>query len=263
MTIIDLEKLLAVGMETAVLAADLTREKFLQPRQLRSKGFRDIVTDADIAAQKVITNGILSHFPDHGFITEEDDSSLPTIGPIRWVIDPIDGTTNYSRQLPEFSISIAAVNEQQEVLVGLIYDPMRAEMFRAIKGLGAWLNEQRLAVSQVDLLAESLLTLDWSRQPEMREKVLTRLKQVAPQVHSVRSIGTAALAQAWVAAGRVDGYFNFSLSAWDVAAGSLLIQEAGGAVSDGDGRPFNWQDTSNGILVSNGLIHNELLRQFA
>ena len=249
-------------METAVAAADLAREKFMEPRQLQSKGFRDIVTDADMAAQKVITDGILSRFPDHGFITEEDDSSLPTSGPIRWVIDPIDGTTNYSRQLPEFSVSVAAVNEQQEVLVGVIYDPMRQELFQAVKGQGAWSNGQQLSVSSINSLANSIIMLDWSRQPALREQVLARLGQVAPHVHSLRAVGTAALAQAWVAAGRADGYFNFSLSAWDVAAGSLLIQEAGGQVSDGWGRPFQWQDTSTGILVTNQHLHSLLLKQF-
>ena len=259
---IDLNNLLEAGLETAVAAGNLARKKFLQPRQLQSKGFRDIVTDADIAAQKVITNGILRHFPHHGFITEEDDSTLPTSGPIRWVIDPIDGTTNYSRQLPEFSVSIAAVNEQQEVLVGVVYDPMRNELFRAIKGQGAWLDDQPLSVSRVDSLADSILMLDWSRQPELREQVLERLIKVAPLVHSVRAIGTAALAQAWVAAGRADSYFNFSLSAWDVAAGSLLIHEAGGQVNDGWGRPFQWKDTSKGILATNGRIHTALLSSF-
>ena len=249
-------------METAIAAANLAREKFVEPRQLHSKGFRDIVTDADIAAQKVITDGILSRFPDHGFITEEDDNSLPTSGPLRWVIDPIDGTTNYSRQLPEFSISVAAVNEQQEVLVGVIYDPMRQELFQAVKGQGAWSNGQQLSVSSVNNLANSIIMLDWSRQPALREQVLARLGQVAPHVHSLRAVGTAALAQAWVAAGRADGYFNFSLSAWDVAAGSLLIQEAGGQMSDGWGRPFKWQDTSTGILVTNQHIHSLLLKQF-
>ncbi len=258
----ELKDLLVVGTETAVAAANLAREKFMEPRQLQSKGFRDIVTDADIAAQKVITDGILSHFPDHGFITEEDDSTLPTSGPIRWVIDPIDGTTNYSRQLPEFSISVAAVNEQQEVLVGVIYDPMRQELFQAVKGQGAWSNGQQLSVSSVNSLANSIIMLDWSRQPVLREQVLARLGQVAPHVHSLRAVGTAALAQAWVAAGRADGYFNFSLSAWDVAAGSLLIQEAGGQVSDGWGRPFQWQDTSAGILVTNQHLHSLLLKQF-
>jgi myo-inositol-1(or 4)-monophosphatase len=250
-------------VETAVLAATLAREKFLQPRQLRSKGFRDIVTDADVVAQKIITDGILERFPEHGFLTEEDDSSLPTTGPVCWVIDPIDGTTNYSRQVPEFSISIAAVNEQQEVLVGVIYDPMRQELFRVVKGQGAWLQDQQIFVSRVDSLADSIMMFDWSRQPELREQVLSRLGKVAPEVHSLRSIGTAALAQAWVAAGRADGYFNFSLSAWDVAAGSLLIQEAGGQMSDGWGRPFEWHNTSQGILATNGRIHSALIKQFA
>lgn len=259
----ELAELLEVGVKTAVAAGRLVREKWQQPRELRSKGFRDIVTDADIAAQKVITDGILGRFPDHGFITEEDDSTLPATGPIRWVIDPIDGTTNYSRQVPEFSVSIAAVAENQEVLVGVIYDPMRGELFHGVRGQGAWLNEQRIFASQVATLADGLVAFDWSREAGRRQAVLSRLAQISPQVFTLRSIGTAALAQAWIAAGRLDGYFNFSLSAWDVAAGTLLIDEAGGLVSDNEGRPLRWWDTSNGILATNGRIHNALLSQFA
>jgi myo-inositol-1(or 4)-monophosphatase len=257
----DLNELLDCALTTAVTTGQFVREQWQQPRQLRHKGFRDIVTDADIAAQKMITDRILGRFPDHGFLTEEDDSSLPTQGPIRWVIDPIDGTTNFSRQLPEFSISIAAVDSEQTILIGVVYDPLRDELFRAVKGQGAWLNDRPLQVSQVESLSEALFALDWSRDEALRHLILTRLADIAPHVFTIRAIGTAALAQAWIAAGRIDGYLNLSLSAWDVAAGSLLIQEAGGIVTSGNGRPLQWQDVSSGILASNGRIHQALLGQ--
>ena len=134
----DFNELLECAVGTAITAGQFIREQWQQPRQLHHKGFRDIVTDADVAAQKIITDGIRGRFPDHGFLTEEDDSTLPLSGPIRWVIDPIDGTTNYSRQLPEFSISIAAVNDKHTILVGVVYDPMRDELFRAVQGQGQW-----------------------------------------------------------------------------------------------------------------------------
>jgi myo-inositol-1(or 4)-monophosphatase len=257
----DLNQLLECAVTTALTTGQFIREQWQQPRQLRSKGFRDIVTDADVAAQKMITDGILAHFPDHAFLTEEDDTTLPTRGPIRWIIDPIDGTTNYSRQLPEFSISIAAVDSEQSILVGVVYDPMRDELFRAVRGQGAWVNDRPIRVSEVTALADVLFALDWSRDESLRNFILTRLATIAPQVFTLRAIGTAALAQAWVAAGRLDGYLNLSLSAWDVAAGSLLIQEAGGQVSDSWGQPLQWQDTSKGILASNGRIHQALLGQ--
>jgi myo-inositol-1(or 4)-monophosphatase len=255
----NLNELLECAVTTAVTAGQFIREQWQQPRQLRSKGFRDIVTDADVSAQKMITSGILGRFPDHGFLTEEDDSTLPTQGPIRWVIDPIDGTTNYSRQLPEFSISIAAVDQEQSILVGVVYDPMRNELFRAARGQGALVNDRPIRVSEVAVLPDVLFALDWSRDETLRHFILTRLAAIAPQVFTIRAIGTAALAQAWIAAGRIDGYLNFSLSAWDVAAGSLLIQEAGGQVSDSWGRPLQWQDTSHGLLATNGRIHPAML----
>jgi myo-inositol-1(or 4)-monophosphatase len=261
MTVAELDDLLEMARKTAVAAGTLAYEKWSQPRQIRSKGFRDIVTDADFAAQKLITDMILECYPDHGFLTEEDDSSLPTTGEILWVIDPIDGTTNYSRQLPEFSISIAAVDTSQAVLVGVIYDPIRKELFSAVRGKGAWLNDQPIHASQIDDVENALLAFDWSREPVLRAAALARLGEIGPLVHSIRAIGTAALAQAWVAAGRLDGYLNLSLKAWDVAAGGLLVQEAGGEMSDGGGRPFQWQDTSRGILATNGRIHQNLLSQ--
>lgn len=260
-THVDLDELLDCAVTTAVRAGQFVREQWQKPRQVRQKGFRDIVTDADVAAQKIITDGILGRFPDHAFLTEEDDSSLPTQGAMLWVIDPIDGTTNYSRQLPEFSISIAAVDSKQTIVVGVVYDPMRDELFRAAQGQGAWLNDRPLRVSQVAELSDGLFALDWSRDKALRQFVLDRLAAIAPQVFTIRAIGTAALAQAWIAAGRIDGYLNMSLSAWDVAAGSLLIREAGGQVSDGRGQFLQWQDTSNGILASNGRIHRAILGQ--
>ncbi len=258
----DLNGLLEMAKNTAVSAGKLAREKFLQPRDLKMKGFRDIVTDADIASQKLITDAVLAQFPDHGFLTEEDDSTLPTEGDVKWVIDPIDGTTNYSRQIPEFSVSVGAV-AGDENLVGAIYDPMREELFWAVKGQGAFLNGQRIRVSAVDELGSSIFSVDWSREPEGRANMFSKFQQVATHVQSARALGSAAIAQAWIAAGRLDGYLNLSLSPWDVAAGCLIVQEAGGFLSAGDGRPFNWQDTNTGVLVTNGRIHDLILGQIS
>ena len=263
---INATKLMNVAAETSVATGQLIREKWNQPRTIKSKGFRDLVTDTDIAAQKLITDTIQAKFPDHGFLTEEDDSRLPTSGPVIWVIDPVDGTTNFSRSVPSFCVSIGAVSETGELLAGVVFDPMRDELFSAAHNQGAWLQsrsgEQRpLSVSQVDTLPDTLFALDWSRQPDLRKLALDVLAAMAPQVLDVRAIGSAALALSWLAAGRVDGYVNLQLSPWDLAATCLIIQEAGGQISQPDGQSWSHSTQNSGVIASNGRIHQQILEQ--
>jgi fructose-1,6-bisphosphatase/inositol monophosphatase family enzyme len=136
MSHIDLTQLLAVAQETTVAAGDLIRQKWDQPRQTCSKGFRALVTNADLAAQRLITDRIQRAFPSHGFLREEENAALPTEGTVIWVIDPVDGTTNYSRQLPVFCVSIAAAVPGAGLVVGVVYDPMRQEYFSGVAGAG-------------------------------------------------------------------------------------------------------------------------------
>ena len=251
--------MLAAALDAAQAAGQLICRMWRQPREVRSKGFRDVVTDADIAAQKLITDMIQARFPDHGFLTEEDDGRLPADGPIIWVIDPVDGTTNYSRDIPTFCVSIAAVTAAHEVIVGVVYDPLRDEMFSAARGQGAWLNgpsgrRRAIRVSQVDDLSAAIFGLDWSREPELRQAALAALDYYAHRVNDIRAIGAAALALSWVAAGRVDAYLNFQLSPWDLAAASLLIHEAGGELLDLEGRPWTFTTYAGGCLAGNGRI---------
>lgn len=251
--------------QTAVSAGQLLRQKWEQPRQLTSKGFRDIVTDADIAAQTVITNAIQKQFPTHGFLTEEEDLDLPTDGEYIWIIDPLDGTTNYSRQLANFSISIAVAQKRDNALrpiVGVIYDPMHDELFSAIEQQGSWSGterewqRQRLQVSQTDILIDSIFCLDWSHSREKREQTLQILHMLGHQVKTVRGIGSAALALAWLAAGRVDAYLNLNLHPWDIAAGWLLINEAGGQITGTSSKTWSVKQSDN--LATNGHLHKEL-----
>ncbi len=254
----DLAALLNTAERAARAAGGLIKEMVSQPRELSSKGFRDIVTDADVAAQKTITDIIRGAYPDHGFVTEESDSDLPSEGPVVWVIDPIDGTTNYSRQLPEFCVSIgAAVQATGELLVGVVYDPARDEMFSGAKGMGSHLNGAPMRVSQVAEIGESLLGLDWSRSRPLRQAVLDALDATAHQVFTIRAVGAAAVALAWVAAGRLDLYMNYSLSAWDVAAAAVLIREAGGMVTDLDGIEWRLGGHDGSCAASNGINHAE------
>jgi len=258
---LDLAHLLAVAQETAVSAGNLVCKKFGQPRRTTNKGFRDLVTDADLAAQRLITDRIQQAFPSHGFLPEEENAALPTEGEVIWVIDPVDGTTNYSRQLPVFCVSVAAAVPGEGPVVGVVYDPMRQECFSGAKGEGAWVNGHSLQVSPITDLSQAIIGLDWSHNKTTRQSVLDSLPRFAHQVQTVRAFGSAALALAWVAAGRLDAYLNYSLQPWDTAAAGLLINEADGRLSRLD--PANpylpWFEKNQGMLGSNGRIHDRLL----
>jgi myo-inositol-1(or 4)-monophosphatase len=175
-----------------------------------------------------------------------------------WIIDPVDGTTNYSRHLPNYCISIAAItrpsskNAEPEILVGVIYDPMEDELFQAVAGQGAFLNETRIQVSSTGDLESAIIAVDWSHHPEQRQLTLDMIQKVAHQVQTLRAIGSAALTMAWVAAGRLDGYFNYNLKPWDVAAAQLLITEAGGALVSIHGGPYHFGET--GCIAGNGRV---------
>ncbi len=261
-------ELLMVAQATAVAAGAIIRENFHLPRQVSSKGFRDLVTDTDFAAQAAITTAVRQRWPDHGFLTEEEDSGLPTSGSIIWVIDPLDGTVNFSRGIPDFCVSIAAMRftttGAPEVLAGVIYDPLRGELFSAAQGQGATLQTgdgqvRPLHVSAIHTLSEALFTHDWSHVPTYRQHGLDCIGQLAHTVFGIRAVGSAALALAWIAAGRADAYLNFSLKPWDVAAACLLLAEAGGQLTMTTGSPLSWDASGMSCIGSNGRIHHPLI----
>ena len=262
----SISELLQVAQATAVAAGHLACEKWYQPREISSKGFRDLVTDADFAVQKLITDKIQAHFPDHGFLTEEDDSDLPTKGDIIWIVDPIDGTTNYSRQQPNFAVSIAATRPTEtgyEPVAGAIYDPTRDELFSGGQGLGAILKVGKrnlpMQVSPVTELSEAIISLDWSSSQNKRHTTLGILDHFGRETFTMRAIGSATLAMVWVAAGRLDAYYNLNLKPWDLAAVVILLLEAGGTVTNVDGGPIDWGVAGSNCLMSNGRIHQPLL----
>lgn len=263
-------ELLSYAEETAKKAGLVLRSHLSSPRQVHRKGFRDLVTDADLAAQKTVTEYISSRYPDHGFHTEESDPSLRSNGRVLWIIDPLDGTSNYSRGMRHFGVSIAAASstssahgaeghailDSYEVVAGVVYDPVRDELFSCARGHGATLNGQPIQVSETDSLAGAFVALDWSRDETRRQKMLDALGRYAHKVHSIRAFGSATLALSWLACGRLDGYCNYSLSAWDLAAAGLLVEEAGGRVDDISGRPYSLRSTD--CFASNGRIHRTL-----
>jgi myo-inositol-1(or 4)-monophosphatase len=250
------EDLLQVAVDSAKEAGAMLLAEWAIPREITTKGFRDYVTDADFAAQTLIVNNILANFPDHGFVAEEEDGELPAFGTFRWVIDPVDGTTNYSRHLSAFCVSIGVVDNNNQSVVGVIYDPVRDELFSAIRGQGSHCNGKPLQVSHPAKLIHSIVSFDWSHDPDARQHILNAINTIAPQVRTMRAMGSAALALAYVAAGRLEGYFNFGLKAWDAAAGSLILREAGGKMANLAGEDWALFDT--GCLASNQPLANFL-----
>lgn len=269
----DPEELLATAVEAVTVSGELLRQSWNGPRQISHKGHHDWVTQADIASQRAITSLIRKRFPTHGFLTEEDDASLPTEGPVLWIVDPVDGTSNYSRKIPNFSISVAAASivgegitadaergAQYRPVVGVICDPLRNEIFSAAVGHGATLNGEPLHVSATASLGQAILAVDWSRQDQKRQLLLSALGDLVTRFHTVRAMGSAALALAWVGAGRLDIYYNLGVGSWDVAAGQVIIAEAGGMVTNLDNEP--WALTDIGCLASNGQLQGLFLRAF-
>jgi myo-inositol-1(or 4)-monophosphatase len=252
--------LLETAIEAARQAGHILLEKFRKPQKINFKGLRDIVTETDLAAQARAIEIIRAQYPDHDLWAEEVSQTPDGASDYCWIIDPLDGTTNYSRGFPCFSVSIA-LSHQGEPILGVVYDPLRDELFHAQRGQGAYLNDDRIQVSTATRLMDAVIGLDWAREQELRYQVGQLVAQIAPEVRTLRNTGSAALGLCSVAAGWTDAYFHLSLKPWDVAAGSVIIQEAGGAISDLAGRP--WRPGSGDCLASNGLIHETMLTLLA
>lgn len=246
-------------LETAIAAArragDLIAEQYPTQRNASYKGYRDLVTETDIAAEKTIVDLIRNRFPDHAILSEETPGGEIGEG-YTWVIDPLDGTSNFTHRLPIFSVSVALLKQGQP-LVGVVYDPMRDQLFVGQRGRGATRNGEPLRISAVEHLQESVVGLDWARAQKARNQVLSKLQRVAPRCHTVRILGSAALGLTYVAAGWLDGYFHLALHPWDAAAAVLLVTEAGGRSTTFDGKPYDLN--SPRCVASNGRIHDALM----
>jgi len=224
--------------------------------ELKSKA--NLVTKADVESQRTILKIIQKNFPQHGFLAEEENAQKPK--EYTWVIDPIDGTTNFVHTFPQCSISIALFHKSKPVLGGVI-NPITKELFLAEKGKGATLNGKKIHVSHVNRIENSLLVtgFPYNRYHRMPE-LLDRFGKFLLACHDVRRLGSAALDLCWVAAGRIDGYWEDNLHPWDVGAGFLILQEAGGKITDYDGKPYKKiNEYGKTLLASNGKIHKQLL----
>lgn len=224
---------LDVALEATTTAGEIIRGGWDSDRQITFKGRADIVTDIDVAAEKAVLEILTSAFPQFGVLAEE---SQPVAGasPYRWVVDPLDGTRNYAQSIPHFC-TIVALAEGDEIIAGVVYDPVREETFTAAKGQGAFLNGAAITVSETTEIARSLLSFDLGYVDEKAGLAIDMLRSLWPGMYSVRMMGSAGLGLAYAASGRVDLFFHHSLSPWDVAAGLVLAQEAGGRVVDRQG----------------------------
>ena len=232
-TTADGRSALGVALEATRTAGEIIRGGWDSDRQITFKGRADIVTDIDVAAEKAVLEILTSAFPDFGILAEE---SQPVSGssPFRWVVDPLDGTRNYAHSIPHFC-TIVALAEGDDIVAGVVYDPVREETFTAAKGQGAFLNGDRISVTETSELSRSLLSFDLGYVDEKAALAIDMLRSLWPGMYSVRMMGSAGLGVAYAASGRVDLFFHHSLSPWDIAAGLILTREAGGRIVDRQG----------------------------
>lgn len=249
-------------------AGRLLREFYEKGVATEYKGDVDVVTEADRASERLIGERLLAAFPHHGIYGEEGTRDRLE-SEYRWYIDPLDGTTNFAHGFPAFCVSMGlerrsaelAADQDGEIVAGVIYDPLRDEMFSAERGRGAWLNGRRLHVSKIPRLDEALTATGFPSQKRHANPNVHFYQEITLRSHGVRRAGSAALDLAYVAAGRLDGYWEFNLNPWDTAAGVLLVQEARGRVTHFDGGTFTLD--SREVFATNGLIHAELEHVFA
>jgi myo-inositol-1(or 4)-monophosphatase len=269
------DKIAQIGRQAALAAGAVMRLNYQKPHEITMKGAIDPVTETDYQCQEIIIGMIRQAFPDHSFLAEESvgrtSPATPEPGPsglawdsepspeCRWIIDPLDGTVNFAHGFPAFCVSIA-FETAGRLDYGVIYEPLRDELFEASRGGGARLNGQPIRVSEVDRMERALIATGFPY--DIRERVpetLARLGRILGTSQGVRRAGAAALDMSYVACGRLDGFYEENLKPWDTAAGLLIISEAGGRITTFTGGDYDIYDPN--ILVSNGVLHAELLKK--
>jgi len=251
----DVSELQAAAVEAARLGGAELRARWGTARRIEHKSAIDLVTDADKASEERILGYLSRRFPDHAVLAEEQGAREGR-APWRWLVDPLDGTTNYAHRMPHFCTSVA-VEDAQGLVAGAVYDPMREELFEAGRGGGTLLNGQPVHVSTEKRLSHCLFATGfpyWVR--EHPDVPIALLKAFLVEGQGIRRAGSAALDLAWVACGRCDGFFEAHLQPWDWAAGALLVREAGGTATGLWGGAIG---TSGAVLASNGHVHEEML----
>ncbi len=244
------------AVQIAREAGTLLKERFGRGHKIRHKGAIDLVTEADRLSEDVLKSRIRDAFPDHGILAEESDE-IETRSEYRWIVDPLDGTTNYAHGFPFFCISIA-LEKNGGTILGVVFDPISNEIFTAERGGGAFLNGERLSVSEVASVSDSIFATGFPYDiRENRDNNLNYFAAMATRAQAIRRCGSAALDLAYTAAGRFDGFWELRLKPWDTAAAALMVLEAGGAVSEINGGEHRLD--SPAIVATNSRIHAEVI----
>jgi myo-inositol-1(or 4)-monophosphatase len=250
-----LTKELEAAMSAAREAGEVLREGFGWQHFVKYKGEVDLVTEVDEQAERVIREILLGAFPSYGMLAEEG-GRLSGEEDVRWIVDPLDGTTNYAHGLPIFAVSIA-LERAGEAVLGVVHDPLREETFIAECGVGATLNDEPIRVSDTDELIQALIATGFPYDRERMPEALELFRRFAALTRGMRRLGSTALDLCYVAAGRLDGYYERGIWAWDIAAGGLILEEAGGKVTNYRGGELHLEGRE--IVASNGALHPALI----
>jgi myo-inositol-1(or 4)-monophosphatase len=249
---------LSLATQIAREAGALLMEHFRERVTIEYKGEADLVTVADRKSEALIRERLREYLPSHDILGEEG-GLRDTGSDYRWYVDPLDGTTNFAHGFPVFCVSMGLEFKGRRI-AGVIYDPTRDELFAAEQGSGAYLNDQRIHVSKTTHLAECLVATGFPSHKRHKNPNIFFYHQITLQTHGVRRAGSAALDLCYVACGRFDGFWEFNLNPWDTAAGVLIVEEAGGRITDFHGGSFDLNGRET--LGSNGLVHQALLNEF-
>lgn len=251
------DKYLDIAQEAALEAAEVQRTSFNRNPTFKYKSDGDIVTETDCESESVIISKINDHFPEHEIISEEKnpDEVLPSDSV--WIVDPIDGTVNFQHGFSQFCIGIALL-DQKGVKTSVIHNPISDDMYTAVRGLGAQLNGEPIEVSQNARMDRSLVAASWSNKEYTPEQIFGKLRKIHTSSHGIRKTGSAVLSTALTAAGAFDAYCSISLGKWDVAAGLLLVEEAGGKVTNLSGDDEHRKIIDDSIIATNGHVHDQL-----
>jgi myo-inositol-1(or 4)-monophosphatase len=247
---------LDAAIEIACEAGAILREGFVRPKQISYKGEVDLVTESDKRSEELVVARLRQHFPDHAIMAEEGGGTA-AVAKYRWHVDPLDGTTNFAHGYPCFAVSIGLAEEGRPI-AGAVFNPIYNELFAAARGEGAYLNGERIHVSSVEKLATSLVATGFPTHQRKKSANIDYYWQFTLKSHGVRRDGAAALDLCSVACGRFDAFWEFGLKSWDTAAGIVIVEEAGGRISNLEGQPYRLGGPS--ILATNGRIHAETLQ---
>jgi myo-inositol-1(or 4)-monophosphatase len=250
---------LETSVEIAREAGGLLAKYFERRVVFELKGEHDLVTEADRVSEQLVVERLRAHSPTHSIVAEEGGGYKGS-SEYCWYVDPLDGTTNFAHGFPMYNVTMA-LEQSGQLIAGVIFDPERNEMFTAERGSGAYLNNRRIRVSKVDQIASTLVATGFPSQKRHQNVNVHFYYQLAMVTHGVRRAGSAALDLAYVASGRLDGFWEFGLNPWDMAAGILLITEAGGKCSDMKDGPVDLRGPH--LLADNGLVHGQIIDLFA